>query len=68
MFWTAIRWGGSAAIILLVRAAAFLSTQSQSSTDDAGVTVVPSEQGEAVTPVEIAPADSAPPQNKNFNL
>lgn len=59
MFWTVIRWGGSAIIIMLVLAAAFLSSQAPN-----GAT--PLEQGEA-TPVEIAPAD-APPQNKNFNL
>jgi hypothetical protein len=64
MFWTVIRWGGSAAIILLVLAAVLLS--SKPAADD-GATVIPAEQGEA-TPIEVAPADSAPQQNKNFNL
>ncbi len=64
MFWTVIRWGGSAAIILLVLAAAFLSSQSSKGPTD-GVT--PVEQGEA-TPVEVTPAENPPPQNKNFNL
>jgi hypothetical protein len=63
MFWTVIRWGGSAAIILLVLAAVLLSGQGGD-----GATVVPAEQGDGPTPVEIAPADSAPQQNKNFNL
>ena len=63
MFWTVIRWGGSVAVILLVLAAVFLS--SQSSGDTSG-TAVPAD-GEA-TPVEVTPSDSAPPQNKNFNL
>lgn len=65
MFWTVIRWGGSALIIVLVLAAAFLS--SQSSKAPAADGAVPVEQGEA-TPVEVAPADTPPPQNKNFNL
>jgi hypothetical protein len=63
MFWTVIRWGGSAAIILLVLAAAFLSSQKGGDTDGAVIPV----EGEP-TPVEVTPADSAPPQNKNFNL
>ena len=65
MFWTVIRWGGSALIIVLVLAAAFLSSQSPHGEATDGVT--PAGQVEA-TPVEPAPADSAPPQNKNFNL
>ena len=64
MFWTVIRWGGSAIIIVLVLAAAFLSSQSPKNPTDVAT---PVEQGEA-TPVEIAPADAPPPQNKNFNL
>lgn len=65
MFWTVIRWGGSALIIVLVLAAAFLSSQSPRSAATDSVT--PAGQVEA-TPVEPAPADAAPPQNKNFNL
>jgi hypothetical protein len=64
MFWTVIRWGGSAAIILLVLAAVMLSAKPGAGD---GATVIPAEQGEA-TPIEAAPADSAPQQNKNFNL
>lgn len=64
MFWTFIRWGGTVAVVLLVLAAAFLGTQS---TGTQPGMPTPVEQGEA-TPVEIAPADSAPAQNKNFNL
>lgn len=63
MFWTVIRWGGTVAIIVLVVAAALLANQSSG---DGSVTAIPAE-GEA-TPVEVTPADSAPPQNKNFNL
>jgi hypothetical protein len=69
MFWTVIRWGGSALIIVLVLAAAFLSSQSAKdpAADGAVPVPVPVEQGEA-TPIEAAPADNPPPQNKNFNL
>ena len=63
MFWTAIRWGGTVTIILLVLAAAFFASQK---TTPGTETATPIE-GEA-TPVEITPADSSPPQNKNFNL
>ena len=66
MFWTVIRWGGTVAIIALVLAAVFTSQSSTSGATD-GVTPAVVEQGEA-TPIEAAPADSAPPQNKNFNL
>ena len=64
MFWTVIRWGGSAIVILLMLAAVL---QSGTPSGEGGVTVIPAEQGEA-TPVEVTPADSAPAQNKNFNL
>jgi hypothetical protein len=64
MFWTVIRWGGSAVILLVVLAAVLMSGKAPA---DGGITVVPAEQGEA-TPIDVAPADSAPPQNKNFNL
>jgi hypothetical protein len=63
MFWTVIRWGGSAAIILLVLGAVLLSNKPAA---EGAPTVIPAE-GEA-TPVEVTPADSAPAQNKNFNL
>ncbi len=62
MFWTAIRWGGTATIIVLVLVAAFFASQNSTPT----ATAIPVE-GEA-TPVEITPADDAPQQNKNFNL
>ncbi len=66
MFWTVIRWGGSLAVLLLVLAAGFQASQSAPAAAEGGATVIPAE-GEA-TPIEIAPADSAPQQNKNFNL
>jgi hypothetical protein len=65
MFWKVIRWGGSAAIILLVIAAIFASSQTPG---EHGATPLPGDTGSAPTPVEVTPADSAPPQNKNFNL
>ena len=67
MFWTVIRWGGSALIIVLVLAAAFLSSQSAKDPATDGAVPVPVEQGQP-TPVEATPADNPPPQNKNFNL
>ena len=53
MFWTVLRWGGSAAVILLVLAAAYFSI-------DPGATTT--------TDMPAQPVEAAPQPAKNFNL
>ncbi|HEX8615742.1 MAG TPA: hypothetical protein VF800_31050 [Telluria sp.] len=60
MFWKLIRWGGTALVLLLVIAAAFISTQHGQTQHDQ------TQQDQTVTPVQ--PADAQQQTNKNFNF
>ncbi|WP_167081016.1 hypothetical protein [Massilia aquatica] len=55
MFWKLIRWGGTAAVVVLVLAAGTLSMQHESTQHE-----------QSATPVQ--PADVQQQTNKNFNF
>ena len=54
MFWKLIRWGGTAIVVVLVLAAAFISTS------------VSQQHDQPATPVQ--PAGAEQQTNKNFNF